>query len=95
MSIQYLLSLRYVRDRHLALLTSCGLDENFRFRVGYSHQVRKEMSVNNIRSMAGFSLGFGFKVSKFRLDYGLGKQHLAGGMNHLSISTNFSEFKKK
>jgi hypothetical protein len=72
-----------------------GKNENFRFRVGYSHQVRKEMSVNNLRSMAGFSLGFGFKVSKFRLDYGLGKQHLAGGMNHLSISTNFSEFKKK
>jgi hypothetical protein len=72
-----------------------GKNENFRFRVGYSHQVRKEMSVNNIRSMAGFSLGFGIKVSKFRLDYGLGKQHLAGGMNHLSISTNFSEFKKK
>ena len=72
-----------------------GKNENFRFRVGYSHQVRKELSVNNIRSMAGFSLGFGFKVNKFRLDYGLGRQHLAGGMNHLSISTNFSEFKKK
>jgi hypothetical protein len=72
-----------------------GKNENFRFRVGYSHQVRKEMSVSNIRSMAGFSLGFGIKVSKFRLDYGLGKQHLAGGMNHLSISTNFSAFKKK
>jgi hypothetical protein len=72
-----------------------GKNENFRFRVGYSHQVRKEMSVNNIRSMAGFSLGFGIKVSKFRLDYGLGRQHLAGGMNHVSISTNFSEFKKK
>ena len=72
-----------------------GKNENFRLRVGYSHQMRKELSVNNIRSLSGFSIGFGFKVSHFRLDYGLGKQHLAGGTNHLSISTNFSEFKKK
>ena len=71
-----------------------GKNENFRFRFGYSHQVRREMSLQNIRSMAGFSFGAGFKVNRFRIDYGLGRQHIAGGMNHLSISTNFGAFKK-
>ncbi len=71
-----------------------GKIENFRFRFGYSHQIRKEMSLQNIRSLAGFSFGAGFKVNRFRIDYGLGRQHIAGGMNHLSISTNFGTFKR-
>jgi hypothetical protein len=71
-----------------------GKNENFRLRVGYSHQIRKELNISSIRSLSGFSMGFGFKVNRFRLDYGLGRQHLAGGMNHLSISTNLSAFKK-
>ena len=71
-----------------------GKSEVFRLRLGYSHQVRKELNVNNVRSMAGFSFGVGFKVSHFRFDYGIGQQHVAGAMNHVSISTNFSEFKK-
>lgn len=70
-----------------------GKTENFRLRFGYSHQTRREMSLQNIRSLAGFSFGAGFKVNRFRIDYGLGRQHIAGGMNHLSISTKFGTFK--
>ncbi|NJN33649.1 MAG: hypothetical protein HC817_04745 [Saprospiraceae bacterium] len=83
--------------RHLAVGGELilGKNENFRFRLGYNHQLRKELTVNNLRSLAGFSLGVGFKVNRFRFDYGLGRQHLAGGVNHISISTNLSEFKKK
>jgi hypothetical protein len=72
-----------------------GKSENFRIRFGYSHQVRKELNVNNTRSTAGFSFGVGFKVNRFRIDYGLGRQHVAGSLNHVSISTNFLDFKKK
>jgi hypothetical protein len=71
-----------------------GKNENLRVRFGYSHQARKELNVNNIRSTAGFSFGVGFKVNRFRVDYGLGRQHVAGSLNHLSISTNFLDFKK-
>jgi hypothetical protein len=71
-----------------------GKTEPFRLRIGYSHQVRKELNVNEIRSFAGFSFGLGIKVNRFRIDYGFGKQHPAGGKNHFSISTHFGEFKK-
>ncbi len=71
-----------------------GKNENFRLRFGYSHQRRREMSVLNIRSLAGFSFGAGFKVNRFRIDIGTGRQHLAGGMTHLSVSTNFGTFKR-
>jgi hypothetical protein len=71
-----------------------GKNENFRARFGYNPQVAKEMGLQNIRSTAGFSFGVGFRVSKFRIDYAYAPQHLAGGRNHLTISTNLSAFNR-
>lgn len=72
-----------------------GKRESFRLRIGYNHLRKKELSVSEFRSLGGFSAGFGFKVKQFRFDYGVGYYHLAGGVNHLSISTNLKEFRKK
>jgi hypothetical protein len=72
-----------------------GKHENFRVRAGYNHFMRKELSVDNFGSLAGFSFGAGIKVYRFRLDYGFTSYHLGGGLNHLSISTNIKEFQKK
>lgn len=71
-----------------------GKKENLRLRFGYNHLLKKEMTVNNYRSLAGFTFGFGVKINRFRLDYGRTNYHLGGGANHLSISTNLREFKK-
>lgn len=72
-----------------------GKRENFRLRIGYNHLRRKELSLTDFRSFAGFNLGFGIKVSKFRLDYGVGYHHIAGATNHMTISTNINNFKKQ
>jgi len=72
-----------------------GTTENFRIRLGYNHLRRKELSVSTFRSLGGFSMGIGLKVKKFVFDYGVGYYHLAGGVNHISISTNLSEWRKK
>ncbi|HHH49672.1 MAG TPA: type IX secretion system protein PorQ [Saprospiraceae bacterium] len=71
-----------------------GRKENFRIRFGYNHFRRKELSVDRLRSIAGFSLGFGFKIKRFRIDYGRNFYHLAGSVNHFSISTSLKEFRK-
>lgn len=71
-----------------------GKAENLRLRFAYNHFQRKELSVENLRSLAGFSMGLGFKIKRFRVEYGRAFYHLAGGMNHFSISTNINEFKK-
>ncbi len=71
-----------------------GKKENFRLRFGYSHFQRKELSVANFRSLSGFSFGLGLKISRFRIEYGRRFYHLAGALNHLSISTNLKEFRK-
>jgi hypothetical protein len=71
-----------------------GARENFRLRIGYNHFMRQELSVDNFGSLAGFSFGVGFKVSRFRIDYGHQSFHLGGGLNHFSISTSIQEFTK-
>ncbi len=72
-----------------------GKNENLRLRFGYNHLRRKELSLATFRSLAGFSLGFGIKISAFKLDYGVGYYHVAGATNHISISTDLDHFFKK
>ncbi|MCB0521533.1 MAG: type IX secretion system protein PorQ [Lewinellaceae bacterium] len=72
-----------------------GKKDNFRVRIGYNHLQRKEMSVKNLRSLAGFSFGAGLKINRFRVEYGRSFVHLGAGLNHFSISTNIQEFSKK
>ena len=71
-----------------------GKNEIMRLRFGYNHLMRRELSVTNFRSRSGFSFGFGIKMRRFRIEYGRGVYHFAGGMNHLTISTNVKEFKR-
>ncbi len=72
-----------------------GKYDNLRLRIGYNHQRRRELSLANINSFSGFSYGIGFKINRFRLDYGYAAYHIAAGTNHISISTNLSDFAKK
>ncbi len=72
-----------------------GKKENFRVRAGYSQIRRKELEVRNIRSLTGFSFGFGMKVKRFRFDFGHSFTHTAGGPSHFSVSTNLKEFKRR
>lgn len=72
-----------------------GKHENLRLRLGYNHLRRQELSISTFRSMAGFTFGFGLKISAFKLDYGLGYHHVAGATNQMTISTDLQKFFKK
>jgi hypothetical protein len=78
--------------RHLVFGGEILLSQNFHLRVGYNFQRRQELKLETHTGIAGFSFGFGLKISKFNLSYGYAKYHLAGGPSHFTISTNFSEF---
>jgi hypothetical protein len=69
-----------------------GKNEGFRLRLGYNHLLKRELTVRNYRSLAGFSGGIGVKINRFRVDFGYGAYHLAGGVAHLGIGTNLREF---
>jgi hypothetical protein len=69
-----------------------GKSEGFRLQFGYNHQRKRELTVRNFRSLAGFSGGVGIKVKRFRVEMGYGAYHLAGGAVHMSIGTNLGDF---
>lgn len=81
--------------RHLVLGGEILLSKNFHLRVGYNYERRQELKLEGHTGITGFSFGFGLKVSKFNLSYAYARYHMAGGPNHFTISTNFSEFYSK
>ena len=64
-------------------------------RFGYNYQRRQEMKLATRPALVGFSYGFGIRISKFEFSYARASYSLAGGTNHLTISTNIDSFKSK
>jgi hypothetical protein len=65
---------------------------NFAIRVGYNYHHRQEYKTATRPGVVGFSLGVGVKIYRFHLDYTRSAYHLAGGVNHISLSSNLSDF---
>jgi hypothetical protein len=64
-------------------------------RFAYNYQRRREMAVDTRKGTVGLSWGVGIKISKFKIEYGRAAYHLAGSPNHITLSTNLSEWVKK
>ncbi len=62
-----------------------GKKEAFNLRFAYNHLRRQELKVSEFRSLGGFSIGFGIKIKRLKLDYSSGYYHLAGATNHIGI----------
>lgn len=71
-----------------------GKHQNLKLRAGYNHLRAQELAVSEFRSLSGLSLGFGFKIYKFNIDYGVGYHHVAGASNHITVRTSLSRFRK-
>jgi hypothetical protein len=65
-----------------------GKNENFNIRLAYNHLRAKELKLEDFRTLAGFSFGFGLKLGKIKLDYGFGKFHTQAAASHFTLSTN-------
>jgi hypothetical protein len=72
--------------RHFVLGTELMLSENFQIRGGYNFQRREELLYEDKKSTVGFSWGFGFRIKRFRFDYGSARYHLSSSSNHFSIA---------
>ncbi|NOU58750.1 type IX secretion system protein PorQ [Marinifilum caeruleilacunae] len=78
--------------KHVILGAEFLPTKNFSVRLGYNFQRRDELSVEEKKSTVGFTWGFGFKISRFRINFASAKYHLAGSSNHFSVSTRLSDF---
>lgn len=81
--------------RHMVFGVEFLIGKNFHVDLGYNYKRRQEMKVNVQPGLVGFSVGFGFRVSKFHFAFGRSSYHLAGGTSHFSLTTNLSEFYRK
>lgn len=76
--------------RHMVWGVEILPSENFILRAGYNYQRRQELKFDDRASTVGFSAGFGVKIKRFRLDYGIARYHLAGNSNLFSLSINLN-----
>ena len=82
---------------HLNFGVEFLMNENFYIAAAYNHQRRAELALTegSKSGLVGFSFGAGIKIKKFRINYARSIYHLAGGTNHIGISTNLGAFKKE
>jgi hypothetical protein len=64
------------------------LGQSFRLRLGYDNAKRKDLKIGTTTGLAGFSLGFGFKVSSYNVDYAFSSLGLVGAIHRFGISTS-------
>jgi hypothetical protein len=76
--------------RHVTVGSEFILSKNVNIRVGYNYRKRQELKLEDKPGTAGFSYGFGVRVSKFHISYGRSIYHLAGPSNHISVTTAIS-----
>ncbi len=76
--------------RHLLLGAEIMPSPNFTLRAGYNYHLRQELKLEQKLSTVGFSLGFGIKVKRFRLDYSTTRYHIAGTSNLISLAVNLN-----
>ena len=76
---------------HIVLGGEILLTKNFNIQFGYNHKNRKDLSTTIKPGSAGFSWGFGFKIKKIHISYGMSKYHIAGTSNHITIATKIGK----
>jgi len=81
--------------RHINFGIEFVPSNKFYIALGYNYKRRQEMKIKDRAAMVGFSYGFGMKIRRFNFSYGRATYHLAGASNHISITTNLSDFGAK
>ncbi len=80
---------------HVTLGSELLLGKNFYVALAYNNYKHWEMKLEDKGGFAGFSWGFGLKVSKFQVAYGNTGYFVGHGTNHFSFIFNLHDFKKK
>lgn len=64
------------------------LGQSLKLRLGYDNEKRKEMKLGSTAGLAGFSLGFGFNVSSYTIDYSFSSMGDIGALHRFGVSTS-------
>ncbi len=76
--------------RHVVVGAELFPDKGFSLRMGFNIQRAKELKLNNVRTFAGLSFGFGLKVKRIRLNYAFSKFHPVADSHSFSLGINLN-----
>ena len=71
--------------RHISLGMEIFTESNFNIRAGYNFKRAKELMLNDKRTFAGFTAGFGLKFRKLVFNYAFSKYHPASNASTFSL----------
>lgn len=74
--------------RHVVVGAELFPDSGFSLRAGFNIQRAQELSLNQKRTFAGLSFGFGLKVKRFKLNYAFAKYHPVADTHSFSLEIN-------
>jgi len=81
--------------RHVTLGTELLLGEFTHIRIGYDHQMRKELSPSERKKLTGFAWGFGVQLYKIHFNYASSAFFPGITTNQFSAVFNISSFYTK
>ncbi|MFM7016411.1 MAG: type IX secretion system protein PorQ [Bacteroidota bacterium] len=81
--------------RHVIMNVEVLFSKNFNLRLGYNFLRRNELTLTERKGLSGFSMGLGLKVSALQIAFAKTLYLPYEGSNHITISGNLSDFKKK
>ena len=70
------------------------LSKNINFLLGYDHNRKQELSLEETTGGTGFSYGFMIRIKKYAFRFSRAIYQAAGGTNYISIQSNLKERKK-
>lgn len=64
------------------------IGQSLRLRFGYDNEKRKELKIGSAAGLAGFSVGLGFIVKNYNVDYSFSSLGSIGSLHRFGISTS-------
>lgn len=62
-------------------------------QIGYNYRIRRDMVLEDFKGLTGFCWGFGLRLKKFGVQYGLAQYHPGQTTHHFSLALNLNHWK--
>ena len=77
---------------HITLGGEFRLGKNFKLRFGFDNERRKDFNTGATPGLSGLSLGLGFVIKNYNVDYSFSSLGSIGALHRFGISTDFDTF---
>ncbi len=79
----------FERFKQITFGAEFKLGQNMKLRIGYDNEKRKEYKLGSSSQLAGFSLGLGFNIKGYVVDYSFSSLGSVGALHRFGLSTSF------